>query len=56
MGYGTFSAFQQKIMQEATTLTLFVVFSRLFVGLVFETRYMVSFGLIFAAVVVAFSR
>lgn len=55
-GYGTFSAFQLKIMQEAITLSLFVVFSRLFLGEAFEARYMVSFALIFVAVVVAFYK
>lgn len=56
LGYGSFSAFQLKIMQEAITLSVFIVFARLFLGEALEARYAVSFGLIFAAVVVAFYK
>jgi uncharacterized protein (DUF486 family) len=54
IGHRVLSAYQLKVMQEAITLVVFVVFSRLALGERLTPRYLVSFGLIFAAVVVAF--
>ncbi len=48
------SAYQLKIMQEAITLVVFVAFASFALGEGFKSKYLVSFGLIFAAVVVAF--
>jgi len=54
IGYRTLSAYQLKIMQEAITLVVFMVFALFVLGEAPQLKYMVSFGLIFAAVLVAF--
>jgi uncharacterized protein (DUF486 family) len=54
IGYGSLSAYQLKILQEAITLVVFVIFAAVWLGEGFQPRYLVSFGLVFAAVVVAF--
>jgi uncharacterized protein (DUF486 family) len=54
IGHHVLSAYQLKIMQEAITLVVFVVFSRLVLGERLTLRHGVSFGLIFAAVAVGF--
>ena len=54
IGYRVLSAYQLKIMQEAITLVVFMVFSALWLGEGLQVKYLVSFGLIGAAVVVAF--
>ena len=54
IGYATASAYQLKILQEAIALTVFVGFAWLWLGEGFQARYLVSFGLILAAVAVAF--
>ncbi len=54
IGYGALSAYQLKILQEAITLVVFMVFAALWLGEGMQPRYLVSFALIFAAVVVAF--
>jgi uncharacterized protein (DUF486 family) len=54
IGYHVLSAYQLKIMQEAITLVVFVAFSALVLGEGIKLKYLVSFGLIFAAVFVAF--
>jgi len=54
IGYGTFSAYQLKIMQEAITLTVFVGFAKFYLGESFEWRYVVAFGFLLCAVVAAF--
>jgi uncharacterized protein (DUF486 family) len=54
IGYGSLSAYQLKILQEAITLVVFMVFAALWLGEGLQPRYLVSFALIFAAVVVAF--
>jgi uncharacterized protein (DUF486 family) len=41
-------------MQEAITLVVFIAFAALWLGEGLKPKFMVSFGLIFAAVVVAF--
>jgi uncharacterized protein (DUF486 family) len=43
-------------MQEAITLVVFVVFSRLFLGERLSPRHAASFALIFAAVVIGFKE
>ena len=48
------SAGQLKIMQEAITLCVFVVFARLYLGEKMTWNYLVAFGLIFAAVFFVF--
>lgn len=56
MGYTDLSAYQLKIMQESITLVVFIVFAWLFLGETPTWRYLVSMGLIFLAVVVAFQK
>src|SRR5438128_12010941 len=54
IGYRVLSAYQLKIMQEAITLVAFVVFAAVWLGEGLTPRYLVSFALVLAAVVVAF--
>ena len=54
IGYRALSAYQLKVMQEAITLVVFMIFAALWLGEGVQPRYLVSFGLIIAAVVVAF--
>ena len=54
IGYRMLSAYQLKVMQECITLVVFIVFASLWLGEGIQLKYMVSFGLIVAAVVVAF--
>jgi uncharacterized protein (DUF486 family) len=54
IGYEKLSAFQLKIMQEAITLVVFVVFAQVALGESMRMKHAAAFGLIFAAVVVAF--
>jgi len=54
IGYRVLSAYQLKVMQEAITLVVFMIFAALWLGEGVQPRYLVSFGLIFAAVIVAF--
>jgi uncharacterized protein len=54
IGYRVLSAYQLKVMQEAITLVVFMAFAALWLGEGIQPRYLVSFGLILAAVVVAF--
>jgi uncharacterized protein (DUF486 family) len=54
IGYRVMSAYQLKILQEALTLVVFVVFASVWLGEGFQVKYLVSFALIVAAVVVAF--
>jgi uncharacterized protein len=55
IGYRVLSAYQLKVIQEAITLTIFVLFAALWLGEGMQAKYLVSFGLVFAAVLVAFS-
>jgi uncharacterized protein (DUF486 family) len=48
------SAGQLKIIQEAITLVVFVIFARLYLGEKLAWNYYVAFGLVFAAVFVVF--
>jgi hypothetical protein len=55
IGYrAAMSAYQLKILQEAITLSVFILFAWLWLGEGPQPKYLVSFGLIGAAVVVAF--
>jgi len=54
IGYRALSAYQLKVLQEAITLVVFMVFAAVWLGEGVQPRYLVSFGLIFAAVLVAF--
>jgi uncharacterized protein (DUF486 family) len=56
LGSTTLSTFQLKILQEAITLCVFVVFAALYFGEGITLRYGISFALIFAAVAVAFYK
>lgn len=54
LGYGQFTAFQLKIMQEVITLVVFVGFSVLWLGEKVRWNYGVALALILAAVYFAF--
>jgi uncharacterized protein len=54
IGYRVLTAYQLKVLQEAITLVVFMIFAALWLGEGVQPRYLVSFGLVFAAVVVAF--
>jgi uncharacterized protein (DUF486 family) len=54
LGYGAFTGFQLKILQEAITLSVFLVFALLFLKEKIAWNYAVSFVLLLAAVAVAF--
>ncbi|MGA2251662.1 DMT family protein [Terracidiphilus sp.] len=53
-GYGQFTAFQLKIIQEVITLTVFIVFAWLYLGEQMKWNYAVSFLFILGAVAFAF--
>ena len=54
IGSRTMSTYQLKILQEAITLGVFIVFAWLVLGERLQAKYLVSFTLMFAAVAVAF--
>lgn len=54
IGYRSLSAYQLKVLQEAITLTVFMVFANLALGERMQLKYGVSFALVVAAVLVAF--
>jgi len=54
IGYGQFTAYQLKIIQEVITLIVFVVFAFLYLGEQPRWNYVASFGCILAAVAFAF--
>lgn len=54
IGYSTLTGFQLKILQEAITLVVFVVFAWLYLGETIRWNHAVSFALILAAVWFAF--
>lgn len=56
VGHLTFSAAQLKIIQEAITLSVFMVFSVLYLREPFKWNYGASFALVLAAVFFAFKR
>jgi uncharacterized protein len=55
IGYRAATPYQLKIMQEAITLVVFMIFASIYFDEGPKAKYMVSFGLVFAAVAVAFS-
>jgi len=54
IGHHVLSGYQLKIMQEAITLVVFVLFARFVLGEKLSPRHALSFGLLFAAVAVGF--
>jgi uncharacterized protein (DUF486 family) len=56
IGSSVLSTYQLKIMQEAITLVVFVIFAAIYFGEGMTLRYGISFALIFAAVAVAFYK
>ncbi|MFN8543513.1 MAG: DMT family protein [Candidatus Binatia bacterium] len=54
IGYRVLSAYQLKILQETITLVVFMGFAAFWLGEGVQPKFLVSFALIFAAVVVAF--
>ena len=53
-GYGNLSAYQLKVLQECITLLVFMAFAWLGLGETPKLKHLISFGLIFSAIVVAF--
>lgn len=56
IGHGTFSAAQLKIIQEVITLTVFSVFSMVYLKEELRWNYIVAFILILLAVIIAFKK
>ena len=54
IGYGQFTAFQLKIIQEVITLSVFTVFAWLYLGETIRWNYAVSFLFMIGAVTFAF--
>jgi uncharacterized protein len=54
IGYGQFTAFQLKIIQEVITLTVFTVFVYFYLGEGIKWNHVVSFGFLLCAVLFAF--
>ena len=54
IGYGQFTAYQLKVIQESITLAVFVVFAYFYLGESVRWTYLASFGCIMAAVLFAF--
>ena len=54
IGYGEFTAFQLKIIQEVITLSVFSVFAWLYLGEEIRWNYAVSFVFVMGAVAFAF--
>jgi len=54
LGYGQFTGYQLKIIQEVVTLIVFAVFAYLYLGEPIRWNYAVSFAFILLAVVAAF--
>ena len=55
LGFGEFSGFQLKIIQECVTLVVFLVFAVTFLKERVSWNYLVAFGLIMAAAFFAFA-
>lgn len=55
MGFGAYTGFQLKIVQEAITVAVFIVFAITFLKEKMAWNYALSFALLMAAVVVAFA-
>ena len=56
LGYGTFTGYQLKIMQEAITLVVFALFAWWYLGEGLRWNYLLAFVLLFAAVAAAFYK
>ena len=56
IGYGAFSAFELKTIQEVITLTLFIAFSVFYLREEVRWNHILGFVLIIAAVVVVFKK
>ncbi len=54
IGYGQFTAFQLKIVQEVITLTVFTIFVYFYLGEGIKWNHVVSFGFLLGAVLFAF--
>lgn len=54
IGYGEFTGYQLKIIQEVITLTVFVVFAYFYLGEPPRWNYVAAFGFMAAAVTCAF--
>jgi uncharacterized protein (DUF486 family) len=54
LGYGQFTGYQLKILQESITLIVFVWFAYAYLGESIRWNYLASFGCIVAAVMFAF--
>jgi uncharacterized protein (DUF486 family) len=54
LGYGEFSGYQLKIIQEVITLVVFAVFANLYLGEPLRWNYAIAFGFILCAVISAF--
>ena|SRR5689334_12535249 len=54
IGYGQFTGYQLKIIQESVTLVVFAVFASLYLGESMRWNYLASFACILAAVMFAF--
>ena len=55
LGFGTFTGFQLKIIQEVMTLTVFIVFAVLFLKERISWNYLVSFAFLGGAAFFAFA-
>jgi len=54
MGYGAFSAYQLKVIQEVITLVVFVVFAAVWLGESMKWNHVVAFAFLALAVAAAF--
>lgn len=54
IGYGEFTGYQLKVIQEVVTLIVFAVFAYLYLGERFRWNYALAFGFILCAVASAF--
>lgn len=54
IGYGIFTAYQLKIIQEVITLTVFAIFAFLYLGETPRANYVVAFLFLVCAVLAAF--
>lgn len=54
IGYGQFTGYQLKIIQESVTLVVFAIFAYFYLGESIRRNYLASFGCLFAAVLFAF--
>lgn len=54
IGYRALSGYQLKVIQEAITLLVFIVFASVWLGEGLQPKYILSFTLIFAGAAIAF--